>query len=126
VGTLYVGTSTISGAQNIGGDSNVGGNISASGTLTVYGTSTLATTTISNLTVTGTSTVADIVPSADVTYTLGTNLKRFLNLFAQNIFASTSVITSGSSTNFFATNRNLHLRSASLYKIAFMLLLLSK
>ena len=49
------------------------------------------------------SAASDIKPSADITYSLGTNALRWLNTYTQNIFATSSVITNATSTNFFTT-----------------------
>ncbi len=43
-------------------------------------------------------------PSLDATYGLGSSTLRWLNLFSQNIYASSSVITNSSSTGLTATN----------------------
>jgi hypothetical protein len=98
------------------------GGIFGASTFNILGTSTLATTTATTLTVSGptvlgiASTTAvtaatlyaptlgsNVAPSADTTFSLGTNALRFLNLFAQNVFASSSVVTNATSTNLYAS-----------------------
>jgi hypothetical protein len=69
--------------------------INASGTLAVTGQSTFYSTI---------NTAADILPTTTNTRSLGTNALRFLNTYSQNLFASSSVITNGSSTGYTATN----------------------
>jgi hypothetical protein len=95
-GNVGIGTTTPGSLLSVQGNAYIGGNLTATGTLTVSGTSTLATTTLSLTNVAG-----DILPTTDVTRSLGTSVLRFLNLFAQNIFASSSVITNATSTNLF-------------------------
>jgi hypothetical protein len=94
---------TSSGTLNVTGQTVLGNASSSassvSGNFFVTGTSTLATTTLAL-----TSLIGDILPTTDISRSLGSNTFRFLNLFAQNIFATSSVITSGTSTNYFATN----------------------
>ncbi len=98
-GWLGIGSSTPGSALTVIGDAYLGGNITATGTLAVTGTSTLATTTLSLTNVTG-----DILPTTDIVRSLGSNVFRFLNLFSQNLYASSSQITNASSTGLTATN----------------------
>jgi hypothetical protein len=88
-------TGLTTGALNVTGTSLHQGAISASSTFEVTGASRFNSTL---------SVLADILPTTDIARSLGTNALRFLNLFSQNIFATSSVITNGTSSNYFSTN----------------------
>jgi len=87
---INAATGTFSGAVTTG---------SVSGA-TVSGTTASFTGTVSGgaLTVTGNSTVGNIIPSADVTFDLGSGGSRFRNIFANSFVSSAPVsVTSGGS-----------------------------
>lgn len=45
-----------------------------------------------------------IIPATDLTYSFGTNINRLINIYSQNMFASSSILTNATTTNLFATN----------------------
>ena len=111
-GRVGIGTTTPGSLLSVQGSSYLGGDVIATGTLSLTG----ALNASSTVNITGVTThynttnvAGDILATTDVSRSLGTNALRFLNLFSQNIFASSSVVTNSSTTvgtinNLFATN----------------------
>ncbi len=100
-GLFGIGTTTPGSLLSVNGDSYFAGNITATGTVSIAG----AIVASSTLAITGQSRfydtvnlLADILPTADISRSIGSNALRFLNLFSQNIYASSSVVTNATST----------------------------
>lgn len=62
--------------------------------------------------------LGNVTPSGDATWGLGSSTQRWLNLFSSNVYASSSVITSATSTNLFVTNASsTNLTVSSLFNV---------